>query len=170
MIYGGIDTNRFRPFDAFAQRKLWGLNHDNFAFGVAGAYHLPRGKGQREFLLAVSKIHTQIPDARFLIIGRGSMAELLHADITRLGLRAPSSAILRDMDDDRPPICPACGVTMVPAELSAQKARAGEWICLECEETAEPIGLKRLEARPIATMSIEAQERHERMERVHRDD
>ncbi len=39
-----------------------------------------------------------------------------------------------------------------------------------CEDTAEPIGLRRLEARPIATMSIEAQERHERMERVHRDD
>jgi len=33
-----------------------------------------------------------------------------------------------------------------------------------------PIGLRRLEARPIATMTIEAQERHERMERVHRDD
>ena len=39
-----------------------------------------------------------------------------------------------------------------------------------CEETGEPIGLKRLEARPIATLSLEAQERHERMERVHRDD
>jgi DnaK suppressor protein len=39
-----------------------------------------------------------------------------------------------------------------------------------CEETGEPIGLKRLEARPIATLSIEAQERHERLERVHRDD
>lgn len=39
-----------------------------------------------------------------------------------------------------------------------------------CEETGEPIGLKRLIARPIATLSIEAQERHERMERVHRDD
>lgn len=39
-----------------------------------------------------------------------------------------------------------------------------------CDESAEPIGLRRLEARPIATMSIEAQERHERMERVHRDD
>ena len=39
-----------------------------------------------------------------------------------------------------------------------------------CEETGEPIGLRRLEARPIATMSIEAQERHERMERIHRDD
>jgi DnaK suppressor protein len=39
-----------------------------------------------------------------------------------------------------------------------------------CEETDEPIGIRRLEARPIATMSIEAQERHEKMERVHRDD
>jgi DnaK suppressor protein len=39
-----------------------------------------------------------------------------------------------------------------------------------CEETGEPIGLARLEARPVATMSVEAQERHERRERVHRDD
>lgn len=39
-----------------------------------------------------------------------------------------------------------------------------------CEETGEPIGLGRLEARPTATLSIEAQERHERSERVHRDD
>ena len=39
-----------------------------------------------------------------------------------------------------------------------------------CEETDEPIGLKRLEARPIATLSIEAQERHERRERVYRDE
>ena len=39
-----------------------------------------------------------------------------------------------------------------------------------CEETQEPIGISRLEARPIATLSIEAQERHERMERTHRDD
>ncbi len=39
-----------------------------------------------------------------------------------------------------------------------------------CEETGEPISLKRLEARPIATLSIEAQERHERREKVYRDD
>ena len=39
-----------------------------------------------------------------------------------------------------------------------------------CEETEEPIGIKRLMARPIATLSIEAQERHERRERVYRDD
>lgn len=39
-----------------------------------------------------------------------------------------------------------------------------------CEESGEPIGIRRLEARPIATLSLEAQERHERMERVHRGD
>lgn len=39
-----------------------------------------------------------------------------------------------------------------------------------CEETDEPISLKRLEARPIATLSLEAQEAHERMERTHRSD
>ena len=39
-----------------------------------------------------------------------------------------------------------------------------------CEETGEPIALRRLEARPIATLSVEAQERHERRERIYRDD
>ena len=39
-----------------------------------------------------------------------------------------------------------------------------------CEETGDPISLKRLDARPIATLSLEAQERHERKEKVHRDD
>jgi DnaK suppressor protein len=39
-----------------------------------------------------------------------------------------------------------------------------------CEETGEPIGVARLDARPIATLSLEAQERHERRERVHRDE
>lgn len=39
-----------------------------------------------------------------------------------------------------------------------------------CEETGEPISIRRLDARPIATLSLEAQERHERLERTHRDD
>lgn len=39
-----------------------------------------------------------------------------------------------------------------------------------CEETGEPIGLARLEARPVATLSVEAQERHERMEKTYDDD
>jgi hypothetical protein len=38
------------------------------------------------------------------------------------------------MDDDRPPICPTCGVTMVPAALSASEDLEADWVCLECEE------------------------------------
>jgi hypothetical protein len=40
--------------------------------------------------------------------------------------------------DDDPPICPACGVTMVPAALSAEGSSDGDWVCLECEETGAP--------------------------------
>ena len=36
--------------------------------------------------------------------------------------------------NDRPPICATCGVTMVPAGLSARQDHDGEWVCLECEE------------------------------------
>jgi hypothetical protein len=44
---------------------------------------------------------------------------------------------MEDEEDERPPICPVCGVTMVPAALSAADAHAGDWVCLECEETGQ---------------------------------
>lgn len=56
------------------------------------------------------------------------------------------------------------------AKIDAALARIDDGTYGYCEETGEPISLKRLDARPIATLSIEAQERHERNERVHRDD
>ncbi len=56
------------------------------------------------------------------------------------------------------------------AKIDAALRRIEEGTYGYCEETGEPISLKRLEARPIATLSLEAQERHERAERVHRDD
>lgn len=56
------------------------------------------------------------------------------------------------------------------AKIDAALARIDEGSYGYCEETGEPIALKRLEARPIATLSLEAQERHERHERVYRDD
>src|SRR6476620_10697671 len=56
------------------------------------------------------------------------------------------------------------------AKIDAALARIEDGSYGYCEETGEPISLKRLEARPIATLSIEAQERHERNERVYRDD
>ncbi|WP_306257717.1 RNA polymerase-binding protein DksA [Pararhizobium sp. IMCC21322] len=56
------------------------------------------------------------------------------------------------------------------SKIDAALARIEDGSYGYCEETGERISLKRLDARPIATMSVEAQERHERRERVYRDD
>jgi DnaK suppressor protein len=56
------------------------------------------------------------------------------------------------------------------SKIEAALDRIDEGTYGYCEETGEPIALRRLEARPIATLSLEAQERHERRERVYRDD
>lgn len=56
------------------------------------------------------------------------------------------------------------------AKIDAALRRIDEGEYGYCEMTGEPISLKRLDARPIATMTLEAQERHERREKVHRDD
>jgi glycosyltransferase involved in cell wall biosynthesis len=86
VIHGGIDTNLFRPFDAAAQRREWGLGPEDFAFAVVGGYDRPRGKGQREFLQAAALVREQIPRVRFLVVGRGNLKETLEADIVQLGL------------------------------------------------------------------------------------
>ena len=56
------------------------------------------------------------------------------------------------------------------AKIDAAIQRIDDGTYGYCEETGEPIALRRLEARPLATLSLEAQERHERRERVYRDD
>lgn len=56
------------------------------------------------------------------------------------------------------------------AKIDAALARIEDGSYGYCEETGEPIGLKRLDARPIATLSLEAQERHERREKVYREE
>ena len=56
------------------------------------------------------------------------------------------------------------------SKIDAALSRIDEGSYGYCEETGEPIALRRLDARPIATLSIEAQERHERRERIYRDD
>lgn len=83
VIPGGIDTTRFRPGAAEELRAQWRLQPGHFAFAAVGAYDLPHGKGQRVFLRAAAKIHRRIPDARFLIVGRGNMAGALQTDIAR---------------------------------------------------------------------------------------
>ncbi len=56
------------------------------------------------------------------------------------------------------------------SKIDAALARIEDGTYGYCEETGEPISIKRLEARPIATLSVEAQERHERRERVYREE
>ncbi len=87
-----------------------------------------------------------------------SLAEPDMAD--RASLEAERALELRTRDRER----------KLLAKIDAALRRIDEGTYGYCEETLEPINLRRLEARPVATLSIEAQERHERMERTHRDE
>lgn len=90
-----------------------------------------------------------------------SQGGILEADITdRASVETDRALELRTRDRAR----------KLVSKIDQALARIDGGTYGYCDDTAEPIGLRRLEARPIATMSIEAQERHERMERVHRDD
>jgi DnaK suppressor protein len=86
---------------------------------------------------------------------------LLKPDLTdRASLETERAIELRTRDRERKLI----------SKIDAALSRLDSGTYGYCEETEEPIGIRRLEARPIATLSIEAQERHERLERTHRDD
>jgi DnaK suppressor protein len=86
---------------------------------------------------------------------------LAEPDLTdRASLETERSIELRTRDRERKLI----------SKIDAALLRIEDGSYGYCEETDEPISLRRLEARPIATLSLEAQERHERMERTHRDD
>ncbi|MDH3594032.1 MAG: RNA polymerase-binding protein DksA [Rhodospirillales bacterium] len=89
---------------------------------------------------------------------QGGLAEPDLAD--RASLETDRSLELRTRDRERKLI----------AKIEEALRRIDNGTYGYCEETAEPISLRRLEARPIATLSLEAQEHHERMERTHRDD
>ncbi|HEX4614342.1 MAG TPA: RNA polymerase-binding protein DksA [Stellaceae bacterium] len=86
---------------------------------------------------------------------------LLKPDITdRASLETERAIELRTRDRERKLI----------SKIDAALTRIDTGTYGYCEETDQPIGIRRLEARPIATLSIEAQERHERMERTYRDE
>jgi DnaK suppressor protein len=86
---------------------------------------------------------------------------LQEADIAdRASLETDRSLELRTRDRERKLI----------SKIDAALQRIEDGSYGFCEETGDPISIRRLEARPIATLSLEAQERHERLERTHRDD
>ena len=84
-----------------------------------------------------------------------------HADLTDRATSETDRALeLRARDRQR----------KLVSKIDAALARIEDGSYGYCEETGEPIGLRRLDARPIATLSVEAQERHERRERIYRED
>src|SRR5919205_152134 len=86
---------------------------------------------------------------------------LLKPDLTdRASLETERAIELRTRDRERKLI----------SKIDAALIRIEDGTYGYCEDSDEPIGIRRLEARPIATLSLEAQERHERMERTHRDE
>jgi DnaK suppressor protein len=101
-----------------------------------------------------------LQEARETLVALQSESEN-HADIADRASSETDRAIeLRARDRQRKLI----------AKIDAALGRIEDGTYGYCEETGDPISLKRLDARPIATLSIEAQERHERRERVYRDD
>jgi len=84
-----------------------------------------------------------------------------HADITdRASSETDKALELKARDRQR----------KLLSKIDAALGRLDDGTYGYCEESGEPIGLKRLEARPVATLSLEAQERHERREKVYRDE
>jgi glycosyltransferase involved in cell wall biosynthesis len=190
VIYGGIDTAKFKPANAEEKRRELGLQQGEFAFAVAGGYDLPRGKGQREFLAAAARMHQNAPQARFLIIGRGNMEDILKADIERLGLKG--KAWLTGQKGDMPRImnaidclvhpqigtealglvvceAHACGKPVIASALDGipEAFRAGNYGRLVTPENiAELAEAMQAQARQPGLRADEAAALHERVERV----
>ncbi|MDB6021964.1 MAG: hypothetical protein JWQ04_1821 [Pedosphaera sp.] len=89
-IHGGIDVKKFQTPQAGAVaafRAAQGWQAGDMVFGVVGAFGLPRGKGQLEFVEAAERVHSRHPGARFAIIGDGEMGALLNQRIAELHLK-----------------------------------------------------------------------------------
>ena len=148
-LYGG---NNFEPFDRIILTEGYCPSEDEeFMCGMHRAYFLRKLKVWKEDIIEES---------------RQTMAQL-QVDSLRepdLADRASSetdwSIELRTRDRQRKLI----------AKIDCAIRRVYEGEYGYCEVTGEPISLARLEARPVATMTLEAQEHHERIERVSRDD
>ena len=144
VIHGGIDLENFRPFDASALRAEWGLQPHHFAFAVVGAYDLPVGKGQMEFLEAAARIHQLLPQARFLIIGRGTMREALLEKIQALGLQ--EKAFLIPYCHQMPSAMNAIDCLVHPA----QGTEAFGLVLIEAFACGKPVIATRLDGVPEA--------------------
>ena len=112
-----------------------------------------------------------------LIVADQFLAPATRSALERTGMEVVTVPIARNVEESRAQVLDLARLTgdenpgiLLNARIDAALARIEDGSYGYCEETGEPIGLKRLDARPIATLSLEAQERHERQEKISRDD
>lgn len=144
-IYCGIDVTAFlpgRPPAARTLRQQQGWRTDDVVFGVVGAFNLPRGKGQLEFLEAAARLKSQSPKARFVIVGSGSMESLLRERIETLGLGG--IAVILPFADDVATVMSALDVLVHPA-LGTEALGV---VLLEAMACGKPVIASRLDGIP----------------------
>ena len=148
-LYGGND---FEPFDRLILAEGYRPSEDEeFMCARHRAYFLRKLKAWKEDIVEESR----------QTMAQLQIDSLREPDIAdRASSETDWSIELRTRDRQRKLI----------AKIDSALRRIEDGSYGFCEETGEPIALKRLEARPIATLSIEAQERHERREKVYKDD
>lgn len=146
-IYGGIDHALFQPTRTAAGlelRRQQGWGESDVVFGVVGAFNLPRGKGQLEFLDAASQLTADFPHARFAIVGDGSMGTLLQEKIAATGLER--TAKILPFTDDIATAMNALDVLVHPA-LGTEALGLVLWEAMAC---AKPVIASRLDGIPEA--------------------
>jgi len=151
-IYCGIDLTRFDPKRTKGARELRqenGWTEDAVVFGVVGAFDLPRGKGQLEFLEAAARLKTKFPQARFAMIGRGTMESLLRERLVALGLKG--MATLVPFTEKIPDLMNALDVLVHPA-VGTEALPVVLWEGMAC---AKPVVASRLDGIPEAFVERE---------------
>lgn len=141
-IYGGVDMDAFqavRDSAALAFRREQGWPDDAVVFGMVGLFGLPRGKGQREFIQAGSRLTAEFPNARFAVVGRGSMESLLRQEIERLGLAGVATIV--PFTNEMPRVMAALDVLV----HSATGAEALGLVILEALASGKPVIASRLD-------------------------
>jgi glycosyltransferase involved in cell wall biosynthesis len=144
-VYAGINMARFQPERTpaawqFRERQGWPI--EAVVFGVVGVYHLPRGKGQVEFLEAAAQVRKEAPASRFLIVGSGTMEAVLRATIARLGLGAVTT--LLPFNTEIPLVMSAMDVLVHPAVGT----EAFPLVILEALASGRPVIASRLNGIP----------------------
>ena len=146
-IYGGINVNRFqseRTPAAQALRDKLAWNDQTVVFGVVGAFDLPRGKGQLEFLEAAALLRPEWPNNRYAIAGQGSMRPDLCERIAALHLESVVTMI--PFTNDVPVLMNALDVLVHPA-VGTEALGLVIWEGMAC---GKPVVASRLDGIPEA--------------------